>query len=187
MPFPRLVVPKPCLAFAFLWCSWLLRCCTITLANGWHSAHLPRALSPSLGASFQRWCHKVRGTDGVSLEICLLLWLNKWFLTQEGTIPSSLRDHRVSKEQTQQTLDKPVSAHIKCPGTTRWSKTSHPPTQNGFTQYCLPGFSFALTPTLNCPWGFWNHAGLYMPNSDWEPILGNQPFLALLNRGGVES
>lgn len=65
-------------SFTLLWCFGLLRCCTVTPARGWRSAHLPRAPGPSLGASFQtlpfaRWCHKVKGTDGVSVEFLLVL------------------------------------------------------------------------------------------------------------------
>lgn len=65
-------------SLALLWRFGRLRCCTVTPAKGWGSAHLPRARGPSLGASsqtlpFARWCHKVKGTDGVSVEFLLVL------------------------------------------------------------------------------------------------------------------
>lgn len=65
-------------SLALLWRFGRLRCCTVTPAKGWCSAHLPRARGPSPGASSQTlpfacWCHKVKGTDGVSVEFLLVL------------------------------------------------------------------------------------------------------------------
>lgn len=45
----------------------------------------------------------------------------------------------------------------------------------------------ALTQIPDRAWGFWNSAGWYLPNPDWGPMLGNKPFLTLLNRGGLGS
>lgn len=120
---------------------------------------------------------------------CLLLRLNKWLPVQKRTIHTSLRNHSIFREHAQQTLDTvavfALTNQMSWDHFLVWNLALSNTEQ--LQPHCLLGFSFAPIQIPNRAWGFWSSASWHMPNPERRPILGNQPFLLLLNRGGLGS